>query len=683
MFLLILVLLAGPLSGQSPPACEGGKTALVLSGGGVKGLAHIPLLGLLDTLGAVPDLIIGTSIGSVVGALYASGYSGAQIDSIAAGISPSEYFAPGEIPPPLPWRPFAPLLVWEKGESGLSLRNPAVNESQVNSLLSAILLRGNLLARGDFDSLPIPFRAVATDLANRATVVLGEGDLAKAVRASISVPLAFPPEALDTALLVDGGLSANIPIGVARSLGATRVIISDVTAPLRSARALTGPLDVASQLAGFLMLQLPDSLRPEDLYLKVDVEEFTGLDVTPATRDSLRARGSRAANSVLRSAACLPRARRRDVALPRLIGSLQVDGGIPGDARVLEKVLALRAGEALSESALRAQLTDFAAYDVYRSAWLGPRGGDTVSFRVRVRRAAPRMAGVTIAYDNDLGGRLGFMYLDRHLFGTAFEGSGTLGVSRVKSDLTIGVRRYFGVGRSRLAPAVTGRIGDQKIIRYNDSGRESGRPNTREAILFVGLDREMGSRWLISLGFDGRVWRDADTTLARATGENGSSGGALLRVAHYPGFTALLAEGVWSGTFRRLQGELSTRITAGRFTFVPHARVGWGEFLPLQEQFPLGGSDGFPGMAVEELRGDREVFGAIQTAFAVHPPFSVRVLLAAGRSANGGPLFWSEDWLAGARVGLGLDTPIGPVQFEYGVASNGRDQLFVRIGRWF
>lgn len=634
-------------------------------------------------MGAVPDLIVGTSIGSLIGAMYASGYSGAQVDSIAAGISPRDYFAKGEMLPPRPWRPFTPLLVWEKGDSGLSLRSPAVNEGQVNSLLGSMLLRGNLLARGRFDSLPIPFRAVATDLANRVTVVIGDGDLAQAVRASISVPLVFPPVALDTLLLVDGGLSANVPIGVARALGATRVIVSDVSVPLRSARALAGPLDVASQLAGFLMQQLPDSLGPGDLHVRADLAEFTGLELSHEARDSLRARGSHAADSILRTATCLPRARRRVVALPRQIGGLEVDGGIPGDARVLEKILGIRPGEALSEAALHTQLTDFAAYDVYRSAWLGPRGGDTVSFRVTLQRAAPRIAGVTLAYDNDLGGRLGFMYLDRHLFGTAFEGSGTLGLSRLKSDLTVGVRRYLGVGRSRLAPAITGQVATQKIVRYNDNGQETGRPTTREAILFVGLDRELGTRWLISLGFDGRVWRDADTTLAEPTGEDGSSGGALLRVAHWPGSTSLLAEGIWSGTFRRVQGELATSITAGRFTFVPHARVGWGEFLPLQQQFPLGGSDGFPGMAVEEIRGDRELFAALQTAFAVHPPFSIRLLLAAGRSADGGPLFWSEDWLAGARVGLGLDTPIGPVQFEYGVASNGRDHLFVRIGRWF
>lgn len=647
-------------------------------------MAHIPLLRLLDSLGAAPDLIVGTSIGSIMGALYASGYRGAEIDSIARAIPPAAVFAASEQPAPRPWRPFTPLLVWEKGEAGLSLRSPTVYEPQANSVLSAMLLRGNLLARGRFDSLPIPFRAVATNLADRKVVVLGEGDLAHAVRASISVPLALPPVPYDSLLLVDGGVSANIPIAVARALGATRVIVSDVTAPLGAVGPAPGPIEVAGQLAGFLFTQPRDSLGPEDVYVRVDVRGFADLDFDAAALDSLRARGRVAADSALRHAACLPRGSRRDAVLPQWVGQVDVEGGIPGDPRMMEQILGLRPVEPLDESLLRAQLGRFASYDVYRSVWLGPRGGgDTVSFGVRVQRAAPRMAGITFAYDNDLGGRLGLMYLDRHFAGTAVEGSGTLGLSRLRTDLTLGLRRYFGVGRSRLAPAIIGRLDEHKIILYTDEGEERGRPTTRDAILFAGLERELGTGWVVSAGFDGRIWRDADTTLQESHGEDGSSGGALLRIAHHPGATTGLAEGIWSGTFRRLAGELATTIGVGRWSITPRARVGWGELLPLQQLFPLGGSDGFPGYAVEELRGDREVYAGLQTAFNLQGPFSIRLLLAAGRVASGGSLFASEDWLAGARAGVGLDTPMGPVLFEYGVGSSGRDQLFVRIGRFF
>jgi NTE family protein len=681
---LALALLAGPVQAQTVPACEGGKTALVLSGGGAKGIAHIAVLRVLDSLGVVPDLIVGTSIGSVMGALYASGYSGVEIDSISQASSPAGLFETGDVPPPRPWRPLLPLLVWEQGERGFSLRSPAVNESRANSFLSALLLHGNLLARGSFDSLPIPFRAVATDLNSREPVVLRSGDLALAVRASTSIPLAFPPVRIDTLLLVDGGASANIPIAIARLEGATRVIVSDVSGPRGQLEPGAGPIEVAEQLAGFLFAQAPDSLGPEDVYVRIDVKGFQNLDFSSRSMDGLRANGRRAADSVLTRASCLPRGRKKPVALPRHIRGLDVEGGIPGDPRLLGHILGINPPVALDESRLREQIERIASYDVYRGVWLGPEGrGDTLSFKVNVLRAPPRMAGLTFAYDNDLGGRLGLMYLDRHLFGTAFEGSSTLGLSRLKTDLAAGVRRYFGVGRSRLAPAIHGRLNEEKIVLYNDSDQERGRPTTQEAVLFMGLERELARQWVFAVGFDARGWKDADTTLAGASGDQGSSGGLALRIAHYPGSSTVMADGVWSGTFRRAHAELATDISAGRVALTPRARVGWGEFLPLQSQFPLGGDEGFPGIPVHGLRGDREAFAALQAAYAVIPSFTIRLLAAVGRSAVGGSVIDSEGWLSGLRAGVGLDTPVGPVLAEYGFASDGRNLLFVRIGRWF
>src|SRR5512139_1319211 len=247
--LVTTALAAAPLAGQQRPAC-GGRTALVLSGGGAKGIAHVGVIRALDSLGIRPDLVVGTSMGSIIGALYASGYTGAQIDSITAS-GPTDLFTNRAPRTPRAWRPLVPLLTWEQGSSGLALQNPTVREPDANASLSQVFLRGNLLARGDFDRLPIPFRAVATDLTNRAPVVLGQGDLAQAIRASIAVPLVFAPERIDGKVLTDGGISANIPVGVARALGATRVIVSDVSGRFLTAEELKDPLKVADQLVGF------------------------------------------------------------------------------------------------------------------------------------------------------------------------------------------------------------------------------------------------------------------------------------------------------------------------------------------------------------------------------------------------------------------------------------------------
>ena len=115
----------------------------------------------------------------------------------------------------------------------------------------------------------------------------------------------------------------------------------------------------------------------------------------------------------------------------------------------------------------------------------------------------------------------------------------------------------------------------------------------------------------------------------------------------------------------------------------PSARLGVGNRLPVQAGFEFGGQGGFPGLQVGERRGDRELVARLQSSWQVRGPLALRFLMAVGRSATGGGLVAEDRWLAGIRAGVGAETPIGPVSFEYGVASNGRRAAFVRVGRWF
>src|SRR5512132_1113913 len=242
IFLCAFCVLAGPARAQSCPSLP---TALVLSGGGAKGLAHLGVLRVLDSLGIRPDLVVGSSMGAVVGAMYASGYQGREIDSLARSLQIADLFRTYQPRAPRSLGQLQPLIVWEQGERRFTLQSASVAEPDVNALVNAAMLRGNLLARGNFDSLPIPFRAVATDLGHREPVVMKSGDLAQAVRASAAVPLLFAPERRDGRFLTDGGLSANVPVAVARAEGAGRVIVVDATEHPSDSLVAYSPLLVA------------------------------------------------------------------------------------------------------------------------------------------------------------------------------------------------------------------------------------------------------------------------------------------------------------------------------------------------------------------------------------------------------------------------------------------------------
>jgi hypothetical protein len=362
-----------------------------------------------------------------------------------------------------------------------------------------------------------------------------------------------------------------------------------------------------------------------------------------------------------------------------------VEGASRAEGAVLQEILGLRPGSPLAEEDLRRRLAALPSLEGFKAVWLSPGGsGDEAGLHLQVQRAARRLGGAAFAYDNTLSGRLGVAYLDQEFLGVPLEASGQLALSPLHDDLGFGLRRYFGVGRSRLAPAVTGYLSQERIIRYDSDGEELGRPLTREGVLFAGLQRDFGSDWVLNLGFDGRIWHDADTLGTQTESDlNGQSGGILLRAMHRPGSAYVLAEAIWSGNFRRLEGEVNVDLRSGKLTLTPKLRVGWGEFLPLQNTFPLGGEDGFPGLSIHERRGDREVMAGLQGAWVLEGSLSLRMLFAAGRSANGGGLLDGNDWLGGLQAGLGVETPLGPVRAEYGFATNGGSSLLLRIGRWF
>lgn len=244
-----------------PPAQARPRIALVFSGGGARGMAQIGVLKQLERHGIVPDIIVGTSIGAIVGGMYASGYTATQLDSMFTRVPWDEVVAIGESTR-REQLSYQQKLVSDRSLLTLRFKNftfvapTAVSGStRFAALLQDVLWQSPFNTETQFDSLRIPFRAIATDLATGTWSMIDAGNLAAAMRASASFPLRYAPYKTTGRMLVDGGLVANIPIEPALSLGADIIIVVNTVSDLLPVRDLTTPWAVADQALSSAMKQ--------------------------------------------------------------------------------------------------------------------------------------------------------------------------------------------------------------------------------------------------------------------------------------------------------------------------------------------------------------------------------------------------------------------------------------------
>jgi len=253
------------------------KVGLVLSGGGAKGLAHIGALKVIDSLGIKVDYIAGTSMGAIVGSLYASGYSGKELDSIFKSVDYDKILN-DDIPRAAKTfyerensEKYAVILPFDNFE--IKLPSALSRGQNTFNLLSKLTMHVNNIE--DFSKLPIPFFCMATDIEHGQSVLLDKGNLAQAVKASGAFPSLFQPVLIDNQLLIDGGVTNNYPLNELKAKGMDVIIGVDVQDGLSNRLDLSSAPEILFQINNFRTINDMKIKAPKtDIYIKPDITKF-------------------------------------------------------------------------------------------------------------------------------------------------------------------------------------------------------------------------------------------------------------------------------------------------------------------------------------------------------------------------------------------------------------------------
>lgn len=732
LFLCLLVSLATALAAQVPAptaapsaAPTRPKIGLVLSGGGARGAAHVGVLKVLEELRVPIDVIAGTSIGAVVGASYASGTPLADLEAVVTKTDWNDIFNDSS---PREDRSFlrkeedqVRLLKLEMGVKDYALRLPAgaITGQKLDGLFSKL----TRFAPGaiDFNKLPIPYRAISTDAESGRMYVFSDGRLADAMRASMSVPGAVAPFEINNRIFLDGGLTRNLPVDIARQMGVDIVIAVNIGSGLLKRNELQSVLGVSLQMINILTEQnvrtSVESLKPSDLLIAPPLDDISSSDFSRTVEimsigeTAARALASRLVSLSLSDEAYrlhrgrLLAVRGRPVIEGETIQQVQVVGLERANADELKRTLDAKPGDPVDFKKLDAGISRvFGTGYFERVNYSLLNDGDMQVLRVNAREKqwGPNYLRVALSLSADTIGEGRFNLLIRSQQ-TQFNSAG----AEWRNDVQIGRDRRlasrfyqpFGAGSFvNISPGVelARRPVDiffdgKRIVQYDVSSStfslDFGADINRNAIARIGL---VGSNDSANLAIGPEtLFNNVKAKLRgvrlRALYDN-LDDPSFPREGRTFGLDYLASmTGIGSTTnYRRAEVVYSEHLSFGPHTIALAARYGrsFGAALPVFDQFSMGGFFQLSGYRPGELIGDRVSFGRL--SYYQRLPLTQSVLgsrVFAGLSLESGRLNEAfqigKDNRARSSVGLfiGADTAFGPLHL--GVArARGRSPLF-------
>ncbi|MCB1755490.1 MAG: patatin-like phospholipase family protein, partial [Gammaproteobacteria bacterium] len=706
------------------------KIGLALSGGGARGAAHIGVLKKLEELRIPVDYIAGTSMGSIIGGLYASGKTADELETLIAGIDWDSAFSDTAPRSQLPMRSKIDddefLIDFELGldSSGIIFPRGVIQGQNLQLILKSLF--ADSLAVDDFDDLPIPFRAVASDIEAGVPVVLEQGDLATALHASMAIPGVYAPVEIYGKTLVDGGVTNNLPVDVVRAMGADIVIAVDISTPLIRGEDLRSAIDILDQLTNILnqgnVQKQIESLSDKDFFIVPELDKYTssdfslvlesigvGAEAVKPVEDRLQKLALSEADYGAHRERIL--SRRQQPFVPDYITILQ-DSAISSDA--LRDRLASEPAVALDLDRLHRDIERIHGLGIFQSVGYSVR--DDYGIRGLLIRAREKSWGPSYL-------RFGVQLEDD------FAGSNTY-------NLTLGLRRkpvnklggeLSGLVRGGGEPKLSAEYfqpfssladtyglvdfqnerydisvfsGNDRVAEYtlrdSEFGAYLGLQYSNFVDLRAGLKRSFGRSYLRigdedfpgSADFDdsGLVLEARLDTLDTAIFPSGGSRAFFRYKRHFESLGADL-----NYTTLEMKGLSVKSFGLFRFKLNYSYATTLGDNTPVQALFRLGGFQNLSGYTQNELGGTHAGLLGIGTYFPVlknrlsqfERPVYLGLSAEAGNVWQDNPQLSSSELIYSSSVYLGTTTPLGPVYLGFGQAEEGRSSFYFSLGHVF
>lgn len=725
---LLIVSLATVAVAEPAPEFERERVGLVLSGGAARGLAHIGVLKALEEQGVVIDAIAGTSMGAVVGGLYAAGYRVDELEQLATEVDWQRALSDAPPRENIPFRrkqDDRDFLVKQKlsfrDDGSLGLPMGVLQGQNLALLLEKLFARA--AAVEGFDELPVPFRAVAADISTGETVVFSQGHLALAVRASMSIPALLTPVEVDGRLLVDGGISNNIPVDIAREMGVDRVIVVDIGSPLAATESLQTVFNILNQSVALLTRRNSDeqlaTLLPHDILVQ---PELTGFGVTDfAYAQDMIDAGYRATHALqprfvglaqpLPTQSSFPNQRKKVKKAP-VITSVQVENTSKVGDEVIRYYIRQPLNERLDINKLQKDmgtLYGLEYFDRVEYRLQPEQGGNALVINATDKSTGTDYLSLGLNLSDDLRGdsvfnigasfrmnglnRLGAEWLTRVQLGDHQEL-----YTEFYQPLDIG-SRYF------VSPWLHGEVSN---IKFREDSHPIAEYRLQRLRYGFNLGRQIGTDAEVRFGV-GSGWGDANVRIGERDlpdfsfkegyyqlqyafdsldDVNFPSSGEELRISAWQHATELGSD----ERYRQWLIELNKPLNWGANTWILGGR--YARTLDAKEvvtsSYQIGGAQQLSGYRENALAGQNVSIGRLIYFRRLTPirAFSLGLPVYAGMSLERGRV-WSHatdldsGYISAMSIFVAVDSPLGPINFSYGLNDDSESAFYLNLGRSF